>query len=239
MWLIFIVNEAIENIFLRRKILKHYRKHFNKKINLVIDVGAHSGQSIEFFLNLNSNCKIYSFEPNPRLYEKLAIKYSRNPNIHLFQLGISDKIGQKIFHENILDTTSTFEKLNVSSKWLLKKLKILGTKPHNIVTDSYPVEVTTLSYVIDQIIKCDETIDILKIDTEGHEYSCLVGLFDNHYHYDIEYIQIENHLDDMYLNRNPYEDIVEVLDNNGFETCLTVKHVFVNFDEVIFKKRNR
>ena len=81
----------------------------------------------------------------------------------------------KIFYENVLHESSTFEELNMESKYLKVKSSILGVKPKNIVKDSYPVEVTTLSHFIKS--KGLKSIDILKIDTEGHEFECLEGLF--------------------------------------------------------------
>jgi FkbM family methyltransferase len=163
-----------EKWIFNRRLLKFYKSKLNRKINSVIDVGANSGQSIEMFLGMNPDCKILAFEPNPRLAQDLSLKYADNPNIQSFQLGISDTPGQKTFHENIFDATSTFEELELTSEYLKFKSMILGVKPAEIVVKSYPVEVTTLADVINS--QCTGPIDILKIDTEGHEYACLAGI---------------------------------------------------------------
>src|SRR5688572_4391935 len=92
-----------EKLFFERKIRKFYRSIGT--INTVIDVGANKGQSIDFFLRLNRNCSIYAVEPNPELFVLLTKKYSGNKSIRLFNLGISDKPGEKIFFENVFDYT--------------------------------------------------------------------------------------------------------------------------------------
>lgn len=234
-WLLRELIELNERLIFNKRLLKFYKSKIDKKINLVIDVGANTGQSIDLFLKLNSNCKIIAFEPNPRLYQKLKNKYSDNSNIQLFQLGISDEVGQKTFHENIFHSTSTFEELDLTSKYLKRKSVILGVKPDEIVKESYTVEVTTLTDFINN--QCSEPIDILKIDTEGHEYSCLIGLFKNQQHYDIKYIQLEKHNDDMYLNGRSFKEISELLNENGFEIEAKIKHGYGDFEEIISRKQ--
>ena len=236
---VWLVGEFIrlnEKFIFNQRLLKFYKNNLDKKINFVLDVGANSGQSIDLFLELNPACKIVAFEPNPRLAKNLKAKFEGNPNVQSFQLGISDTVGQKIFHENVFDATSTFEELEMSSKYLKTKSRILGVKPENIVVDSYSVEVTTLSEFINN--QCTEPISILKIDTEGHEYACLVGLFSKPLKQDIEYIQLEIHYDDMYQNGKTLEELTELLNQNGYELAAEVKHGFGEFVDAVFKRSN-
>ena len=236
---VWIVGEFIklnEKIIFNRRLRKFYKSKLDKKIDLVIDVGANSGQSIDLFLELNPNCKIKAFEPNPRLAQFLKNKYSDNPNIQSFQLGISDTVGQKTFYENVFDATSTFEELKMTSKYLKTKSMILGVKPEEIVVDSYPVEVTTLSDFIND--QCTEPIGILKIDTEGHEYACLAGLFNSQSKHDVDFIQLEIHYDDMYLNGKSLKELTELLNKNGYGLEGKVKHGFGNFEDVVFRRNN-
>ena len=198
----------------------------------MIDVGANTGQSIDLFLTLNPNCEIFAFEPNPALFLRLKTKYAGNKNINLFQLGISDTIGYKTFHENIFHSTSSFEVVDLNTKYLKKKSKILGVKSEEIIKESYQVEVTTLADFISK--HCNRPIDILKIDTEGHEYSCLNGLFTGE-PINIKFIQLEVHNDDMYINSKSFKDITELLHKNGFEIAEKVNHGFGDFDETIFR----
>jgi FkbM family methyltransferase len=235
-WLVGEFIKLNEKFIFNRRLLKFYNSKLDKKIDFVLDVGANSGQSIDLFFELNPGCKITAFEPNPRLAQNLKQKFSDNTNVQSFQLGISDTPGQKIFHENIFDATSTFEELKMTSKYLKFKSMLLGVKPEEIVVKSYPVEAITLSDFINS--QCTEPIDILKIDTEGHEYACLVGLFKCQLKHEIEFIQLEIHYDDMYLNGKSLSDLTEILNKNGYSLEGKVKHGFGNFEDVVFRRDN-
>ena len=108
--------------------------------------------------------------------------------------------------------------------------------PDEIVKESYPVEVTTISDFINN--QLTEKIDILKIDTEGHEYACLTGLFKSKLNCDIEYIQLEQHTDDMYLNRKSPDKIYDILNKNGYEIEAIIKHGFGDLVDLVFRKND-
>lgn len=223
-----------EKIVFERKLKNYYRANAN--IKTVVDVGANKGQSIDFFLSINPACTIYALEPNPELFALLKKKYAHNSNIRLFNLGVSNQSGEKIFFENIFDYTSTFEELNMDSEYLKKKAKVLGVHEKDIVKKSYPVSTITLAELFEKE-GIAQKVDVLKIDTEGHEYYCLQGLFGGAKSHNIGYIQLENHNDDMYQNRISFEQISELLHANGYAECKRIRHGFGDFDEVLFGKK--
>lgn len=228
--------ESYEYFLFTRHLEKFYKNTFNKNLRCAIDVGANKGQSIDNFLKLNKNCNIYSFEPNSYLFKKLERKYISKKNVKIFQCGISDFTGQKLFNENVFDPTSTFEELNIESRYLRTKAKILGVKPECIIKNKYFVNVTTLAGFISENIF--EPIDIVKIDTEGHEYQCISGLFDGQINTNIKFIQLEIHNDDMYIHKKSVTDVYNILEKNGFILYKRIKHGFGDFDELIFKNKN-
>ena len=199
----------------------------------VFDVGANKGQSIDFFCKIFKSPSIYAFEPNPILYKKLIKKYQANKNIFIYNLGISDINGQLELNETVTDETSTFEKLNYESNYLQMKANVLGVKKEDIIKNKYLVDVIRLDdFILKMKIK---KIHILKIDTEGHELKCLKGLFTND-GCEINYIQIENHNDDMYMTDELKNDIPLLLKSKGFSKCTIVKHGFGDLDECIYEK---
>jgi FkbM family methyltransferase len=227
------LNEAL--IFYPR-LKKIYKNKITNKNTLVIDVGTNKGQTIDFFLKLNKDCIIHGFEPNKELFDFLCIKYKNNSNITLNNCGISNVAGRLLFSETITDETSTFEKLNFDSGYLKMKSKALGIRPEDIIKRTYEVNVMTLSdYLTRQKISY---VDVLKIDTEGHEYKCLLGLFPNN-DVNIKYIQLEQHNDDMYANKVSHETIKDLLNENNFQFSTIIKHGFGGLEDILYTSSHR
>lgn len=225
--------EFSERHVFERRLRKLYNRLLAGPPTTVIDVGANNGQTIEFFLRMAPNCTVHAFEPNKKLYDHLCTTYKANPNMYLYDLGVSDSKGERTFNENLLDYTSTFEDLNMDSAYLQKKSKVLGVDPSDIVTARYTVRTTTLADHISEHVP--GTIDVIKIDVEGHEFACLQGLFNNGRAFPIRYLQLENHNDDMYANKTSFADIDALLKANGFTLEATVKHGFGDLDELIYR----
>jgi FkbM family methyltransferase len=233
------INEAI---FFYPKLKRFYVENLNRENISILDVGANKGQSIDFFLKINPNAEFDAFEPNKKLFVYLQNKYKTNTkqiqNIRLHNFGVSNIKGELVFHENILDETSTFEELNMDSKYLEKKAKVLGVTKEKIIVDNYKVNVIRLVDFLKE--NPNKEYDVLKIDVEGHELQCLQGLFaDEETVLPIRFIQLESHNDDMYLSNNQHQDIETILNKNGFEKIAEIKHGFGDFAEIIFENKRK
>jgi FkbM family methyltransferase len=233
--LIQLLIEINEKIFFYPK-LKSFYKNASININspVILDVGANKGQSIDFFKAIYPTCVIYAFEPNPRLFTALEKKYRDFKNIRLINKGVSDASGILELKETVTDETSTFEELNYDSNYLKMKSAILGVDPKDIVLKTHQVEVIKLSDFITEN-KLSE-IHAIKIDTEGHELKCLMGLFSGINSSTIKYIQLENHNDDMYFQKSGKQTISELLTKNGFPHYFKISHGFGDFEELIYSK---
>ena len=62
------------DFFHKRKIIKFLKKKKFNEYKLILDIGAHKGESIDFFLNSFNVKKIISFEASPINFEFLKIK---------------------------------------------------------------------------------------------------------------------------------------------------------------------
>lgn len=236
-WRIALIDRLVglnERWVFERRLARHYRRVLRSGIRLVLDVGGNRGQTIRFFRRLDRQCVVHTFEPDPALFALLQTRFAGNPGIHLHREGISDQAGEKLFHENVLGYTSTFERLDQGSDYLKKKARILGVDKGAIVKRSYPVRVTTLREFLAGIAPC--TVDVLKIDTEGHEHACLEGLFPLPSGALIRYIQLEDHRDDMYADRVPFARTEQLLGEHGFELDARIPHGFGELDDVVFRR---
>ncbi len=223
------LNEAI--IFYPK--LRRYYRRLGLASPTILDVGSNKGQSIAFFRQIFREAQIFSFEPNPVLIERLKSEWNSDHRVFLYHTGVSDHQGMLELQVTVTDETSTFEPLNPDSTYLKMKSRVLGVNPETMVTHRHKVRVLRLSdFIREQALR---TVHILKIDTEGHEYKCLVGLFEDAAVLP-EYIQLEVHEDDMYVNRDELKRIPELLSKHGYRQDAVIAHGFGDFSEVIYKR---
>ena len=219
-----------ENIFFYPNLKRAYKKLLIPKNLILIDVGSNRGQSIDFYIKNFSVKRTTGFEPNKKLFNSLIKKYKNYQSIEIFNLGVSSKSDNIMFHENILDETSTFENINQNSKYANRKARILGINPEELFKEKYYVECLTLNQFLttNKISK----VDILKVDVEGHEYEVLKGLFSIDMVTKINFIQLESHNDDMYSNKT--KEIHEILLSNNFNLRKSINHGFGDFKVLIY-----
>ena len=141
----------------------------------VIEVGANTGQYLGEFIKLaNTHQKqlvIHSFEPAIATFKILAENFKPYTNIQLYNMALSDAIGKAIFYQTeVLGETSSL---------------IQRTKEN--YQAQYEVEVNT----IDNLFTNNDTIDFIKIDTEGNDFHVLNGAKKLLEQQRIRYIQFE------------------------------------------------
>jgi len=223
--------EINEKIFFYPKLRKALHSFLPQK-PFILDIGANKGQSIDFFISIRPTSSIISFEPNPELFNFLLKKYNHQGNVQIINSGVSEKKGTQSFHINKINLTSTLEEINYNSSYLVTKTKVLGIKPQEIISKTIQVETISLSeFILDKGLK---KIDLLKIDTEGHEFKCLKGLFPLK-NCLIDRIQLESHNNDMYVNSASIDEIETLLLENNYSIEKSIKHGFGDFREMIFK----
>jgi FkbM family methyltransferase len=141
---------------------------FNRDTINFFDIGSNTGSFI-FLPLLNSTINCYAFEPNPLAYDALVENIELNnlaENVKAYNLGVWDS--QKQMELKIpTDTTDS-------------GLATFGNDPSRFIYDNKSGEFTT------HTIECEtidsmfeklklESLDIIKIDTEGAELSIIKG----------------------------------------------------------------
>ena len=127
------------------------------------------------------------------------------------KIGISDKETLLKLKINKHEITSTFSQFNDTNKYLNYKAILFNSNLKNMTTNLENIEVFPLSLILQK--NNLDSIDLIKIDTEGHEYEVLYGTGD--YIKKINYILVEFHVDKIYENYNP-DKIHNLLLENGF-----------------------
>jgi FkbM family methyltransferase len=130
---------------------------------ICFDVGANSGQTIELLQQALNVPIIHSFEPTPEIFVELK-KKNWGPNVHLHNiaLGSSSGVNQLNLYElSVLNSLLPLETTSVSP---FANIKPLGTTRITVSTvDEFAHE------------KAVDTIDLLKIDTQGFDFEVLKG----------------------------------------------------------------
>ena len=220
----------------KRKILNFFRKNLKKEIDTFIDVGAHHAETIKLFNNNFVVKKFFCFEASPINFQilKKNINNIKNPSIEIFNYGIGDKDGFFEFNQSQESSSSTLVKINTSSKYLMKKSKILNFfKTKNIPFKKIKVEVKTLKDFIKN--KSIKKINVLKIDTEGYDFNVIKSLGDEIKN--VEYIYFEHHFHDMLVKDYHLSDVHSYLRNYNFDKVFKIKMYFrKTFEYIYFKK---
>ncbi len=217
----------------------YHQKRINNfliKLNLkkIIDIGAHKGEFLENITTIKNKIIVYSFEPQSNIFQYLKKKFNKRKNINIFNIAISNTNKMKKMNINIKSSTSTFSSYNRNSLW--KKIKdflLTGLSNESIIKTEM-VQSTSLDGFCKK--KKIKNIDLLKIDTEGHEMQVLIGS-KNMLKNNIKFILIEFHLSKIYENYDKSK-IERILKKNNFILIKKFKFPVLLFEDRIYMKQN-
>lgn len=148
-----------------RSIFKLFNKYELAQGSIVIDIGAHDGTISEFFLK--KGCKVFAFEPNKFLYEKLKKKKIKYPNFECFNLGVNSTKGS--FNLYLKKGAKN------SSNYFSQSSSLLSDK-FNVSKNKF-IRVDCITF--DEVFKITGNVKLVKIDIEGAEYKIYKQLVKN------------------------------------------------------------
>ena len=214
----------------KKKILNFFKKNISKKEITVIDIGAHKGETINFFTKNFNISKLFAFEPNQDLFNFLKKKFKKK-NIYLYNCGVGLEDEYKDLTVTIDSASSTINKINTNTKYFKRKKKILAFgKNKDFFKEKQKIEVKNLSRFL---LAKEKKIDILKIDTEGYEFNILKGINSNDFK-KIDFIYFEHHYDLMIEKGYKFYDINRLLNKNNFTQKYKIKMKFRKSFEYIY-----
>lgn len=130
--------------------------------SIIFDVGANKGDYSLMCLNVFKNVQIYSFEPHPKTFSVLKNVVS-GKNVSCFNKALSSK--HEILELFDYDDNDGSEHASLY-KDVIEKIHSKTAVPHR-------VSAVTLDEFINE--KKIDKINLLKIDTEGHELEVIKG----------------------------------------------------------------
>ncbi len=218
--------------FQQKKIFNFLRNKINSR-SVLFDVGAHHGETIENFKKNFDFKEIHSFEASRKNFSilKKNIKDLVNSKIIINDFGLSDQNKEVIMNQLAESSSSTLSRINKESKYYKKKIRVLGVSGNNNYCENFKVKLITLDNYLKKIDI--DKIDLLKIDTEGHEYYVLKGSQMNLFK--VRYVYFEHHYDDMLEKKYKFSEIHNFLTNNNFKKVFKSKMFFRKTFEYIYE----
>jgi len=179
--------------------------------DIVVDIGFNYGIFSLGALNKGAS-KIYGFEPNKNIFDKVKNIYPEKDKVEIFNLAVSDSNQTVTFHEGYSTLSSSIN---------------LSIPDYH---QSYDVEcVNFYDFIIKNKI---DKIDFLKVDCEGSEYAIFDVIPDGFFS-KIKKIHVEFH-------GNKGEEVlllVNKLERNGFEYEYEYGHSQYSSIGLIFAKK--
>tara|TARA_B100000780_G_C21077065_1_gene433623 strand:+ start:621 stop:1352 length:732 start_codon:yes stop_codon:yes gene_type:complete len=222
----------------QKKWIKFLKENKYNEFKLLLDIGAHKGESIELFSKNFIIKKIISFEASPVNFKFLKNKVEKNKQgynntdiiLENIGLGAEDKTVEfKQFNES---SSSTIKKIDEESKYYKRKFRLINFLNKEPVYKKLQIKI----YKLNDYIKNNniEKIDFMKIDTEGYEFEVLLGLEDKIQL--VEIIMFEHHYDNMIKKGYTFTDINKLLIKNHFKKIYKSRMPFRKVFEYIYKK---
>lgn len=128
---------------------------------LILDIGANHGEwTVGFRGLLGETTHFYLFEPTPHLNRELNIRFGQYPNVHIYPLAMSSDRGEATFNVSLQDDLSSLEAIRSINGF------------NHTTTEAVTVMTETLDHFHETVLHGAE-IDLIKLDTQGHEYAIL------------------------------------------------------------------
>lgn len=190
---------------------------------VILEVGAFNGSDTKRMVAQWPNCTVHAFEPLPEIFERLEKNTLHLSQVHRYQVALSKSNGTALFY-----VSEKPDRPGIASqagslcapKERLKKSPIIF--PRNVMVETITLEKWANENAI-------QSIDLLWLDTQGHELAILQSagkMLQN-----IKIILAEVSFIESYEGQPLYQDVVRWMADHDFEY---VGRDFENTDAFFF-----
>ena len=223
--LFFFFYDLVDNLIHQERIVKFID---NKNVKIVVDIGAHKGEFLNHIKKIKSIRKVYSLEPQKKVYGEL-LKEIDNKKFFAYNIAISNRNGKQKMQINDFSMTSTLSKVNENSIYYKIKNLIIGTKKKKFEN----IETEKLDFFTKK--RKLNKIDLLKVDTEGHELNVVKSGLKTLKK--TRYLLIEFRQNDLYLNYSS-QALHKIVINNNFKLVKKFKFPMFSMEDRLYKNRS-
>ena len=225
--------DILDKYIHQRNIIKYLKQNL-KNLEIFIDIGSHKGSYTDLIINNFYVKKVIMVEPQKNIYEHVKKKYLKDKRVKTYNLAVSDKKKRQALYINKHDLTSSLTEIDKKNNYLKLKAKLFGGSINDLIQNKYMVNSCKLS----EIIKKNNVkkIDLLKIDTEGHELQVLKGA-GSFLKNKVNFMLIEIHNSNIFLNYDA-KKIHNYLKKNKFILKKRYKFPFTTWEDRIYQNKN-
>jgi FkbM family methyltransferase len=173
---------------------------------VIFDVGANRGQTLECLHPFFKNAHFYCFEPDPQTFEHLVSSAKLMDRVSTFNLALGMSDGSQVLYTNEASEGNSL--LRVSPNFHEKIPGWLKGRGETQVLVS-SVDSFCKQYNI-------ESIDLLKLDTQGYEANVLRGAASLLAQRAVKAIFSEVLFSEYYEGQAYFDDVYAVLKSNGY-----------------------
>jgi len=174
------------------------RSLINSEAPVVFDVGANTGQTIDWLLSYFPSSHIHAFEPTTSTFTELTEHWRNRPNVYLNNVALGSELGRKQFFEN--------------SHSVMNSFLPLGPQGWGDVVSTPQVELTTIDHYC--AARGITRIDLLKSDTQGFELEVLKGARSMLRHTRLVYMEMN--FAKLYEHMPTFDELYRAMVDNNF-----------------------
>lgn len=166
------IGDAIGFEVIRKKRHPSLNSHLEKvlreyDINMVVDVGANYGQFARSLRKIGYRGPIYSFEPVSECFAHLEKIARRQPDWHIYRLGVGSDRAVMDIHVSTSTDLSSLLPHNAFGQERFQKIS---------VKDRETIQIDTLDSILADVLRAPDIRMLLKTDTQGFDLQVFEGI---------------------------------------------------------------
>jgi len=201
-------------------------------VSVVFDVGANQGDTVAQYRALFPSATIYAFEPFDTVFERLAARFTGQPQVRPQHAAVTNGTGARELFVNDAHPTNSLLPLNEQE--LDRSMASGEDLARTITVPAVSLDTFCAREGIDRI-------DVLKMDIQGGEGMALEGAAALLSRKAIRLLYLEVLFAELYKGQAYYCDLARMLDRHGYQTAglynLVIDERGLGWADAIFRPR--
>lgn len=174
---------------------------------VIVDVGANKGDTVARFVETFPTAEVWALEPHPDTFAGMAQRFAGSPRVRPRRLALSSRAGTSTLHSYTNAAINALSPVEQGAEGLID----------GSVVAAATVEVELQSLRQFCATEGLERIDILKLDTQGHELEILQGERELLCSGKVRFILVELLFSPLYATQAKAGEVISLLESCGFK----------------------